>query len=342
MQIHLIRTYLLIYGIPLLIILFSAGLAMSSLVNRYPDLVIGITYDLTITAPLVYFFLIRKKKIPFATVVPVIVLGVILASLLLPKNQQHHLDLVKTILLPVVEICFLSVTFYHVYKFTKSFKATSQGKQDFYLILKESFVKAIAYPKVAKIFSTEIAMIYYAFISWKKRPISGNQFTGFKETGITALLLVIIFILIIETFVLHILLIKWSTAVAWIVFVLSIYTCVQILGHLKALRQRYSELTEEKLHLKYGLFGDIIIDLKNINRVEIYSNSFEDKNRKVEKLALLKDLESHNVVIYLSERQKVDKAYGITGECDTLLLHIDKKEVFVEMIQLALNNQGRG
>lgn len=336
MNIRIERTQIGTYGLPILIILTSVFLALSPFLKNNPGLAMGITYDLTLTAPLVYFFLIRKKKVPPITVVPFFVGGVILASFLLPEHQKYHLDLVTTYLLPVVELTFLSVILYHAYKAVKAFKETRNKTYDFYLLLKESAVKALGYPRFAKVFASEIAMLYYALFAWKKKQEPENSFTSFKDNGITALLAVIVFILTVETLLVHLLLARWNETVAWVLSLSSLYAAIQIMGHLKALRRRFSELKGNQLFLKYGLFGDMEIDLRKIDRIELTSNDIADQSRRVEKLALLKGLESHNVAIYFTEKQEVEKAYGLRKECDIVLLHIDDSKGFVDSINNAL------
>jgi len=332
------RIQLLIYGLPIFIILTSIFLALSPLLNNNPDLAMGITYDLTLTAPLVYLFLIRKKKIPNITVVPLFVVGVILASFLLPDHQKFHLELVKAYLLPAMELTSFSFILYKVYHTVKAFKSTPNRNSDFYLILKQSAIKVVGYPTIANVFTSEIAMLYYALFTWKKKNKPTNGFTNFKENGITALLGVIIFIILIETFIIHILLMKWNDTVAWVLTISSGYAAMQILGHLKAISRRYSAIEGNKLHLKYGLFGDVEIPLKDIEEVKLTSKDIEDKSRQVAKLALFKNIESHNVAIFLSKKLRVEKAYGISKECDAILLHIDNNEELVRKINNALQN----
>lgn len=336
MNLHLERNQLLTYGLPLSVILTSVLLALSPLLNQFAGLAMGITYDLTLTAPLVYLYLIRKRKVPLITVVPFFVFGVLSATLLLPKHQQYHLNLIKTYLLPVVELSVLSIISYHVYKTVKVFKDTANESADFYIILKESAIKALGYPKIAKIFASEIVMVYYALFSWRKVPTVRSSFTSFKENGITALLGVILFIMLVETFLVHLLVIKWNESVAWVLSLGSLYAALQMIGHLKALRSRFSELKDNQLLIKYGLFGDMKVDINKIMRIELSPNNIQDANRKVEKLALLKQVESHNVAIYFTEQQTVEKAYGIIKECDTVLLHIDNEKEFVKTINKAL------
>ena len=52
------NSLLIVYGLPALIIIAATGLALTPLMAKYPEIAIGITYALTLTAPLLYLFLI--------------------------------------------------------------------------------------------------------------------------------------------------------------------------------------------------------------------------------------------------------------------------------------------
>ncbi len=320
------------WAIPLGILLVSALLALSPLLQTHPELAIGITYDLTLTAPLVYFFLIRKKAVPNISVLSFFTIGLVLATLLLPEEQQFHLGLVKTYFLPLVELAVFATIAHQVYRARKAFRAHHSSDRDTYDLLKMSTLEVIGSKKVARIFATEMAMFYYGLFAWKKPKPASNEFTSYQNSGVLALMGVIIFILLIETTALHILLIRWNGIITWILTLTSVYTALQLFAHSKALRQRHSQIEDGKLKLRYGLFGDTEIPLHEIEKIEATWQNVEAGDLKVEKLALLRELEAHNLAIYFKNPQKLERVYGFTKECDVLLLHIDQKEAFREAL----------
>ena len=335
-----LRTYLFIYGLPLCILLVSIALAMSPLMLHHTELGIGITYDMVITAPFIYFLLIRKRDIPKITVVPFFILGIVLATLTLPSNQQFHLDLIKTYLFPIVELVVLGVVGFKVYTTIQVFKANGKSSNDFYSILKATTSDVLGNPRVANIFASEIAMFYYSLFAWRKPKLQQNQFTCYKDNGLLALLLTVIGVMLVETIVLHMLLIEWNAIVTWVLTGTSIYTAIQLLGHVKALTQRHSSLENGLLKLKYGLFGDIQIPLQAIEKAIPFATEMEESEERIQQLALIGGLESHNIALYFKSPQRLEKIYGITKSCDILLLHIDQKEEFLKLLQdsrLAMN-----
>lgn len=335
--ISLTRRQILTFATPGLILLISASLALSPLLDAYPDLAIGITYDLTITAPFVYFLFIRKQPISKITVVPFFVAGVVLATILLPADQQGQLDLIKTFVFPVVELVVLATIGTKVYRGIQTFKTNAGSSVDFYSILKKSTLETFDNPRVAAIFATEIASIYYALFSWKRRKTAVEEFTNYKESGSIALFGALLLVLAIETFVFHILLVNWSPVLAWILTISSVYFALQIFGHIKAMVQRHSMITDQQVVLKYGLFGDMTVHLRAIERVEKSGREVEEGSKKVESLSLLGGLEPHNVIIHFKNAQSIESVYGIKKNCDVLLLHIDNAEAFVADLTEAIS-----
>ena len=329
MYLQIDRKLFFTYGLPLAVISLSVYLSLAGYVREYPELAIGITYDLMLTSPLLFYILIRKTKVPKITVVLFLVIGFMLAIFLVPSHQQFHLHLITAYLLPAIELVFLFYNFYHIYRIIKALKNSPDRSNDFYFIIRESVIKTMGNVWVAKIFATEIAMFYYAVGTWKRAERPKGSFTSFKENGVTALLGVIIFIITFETAIVHLLVFRWSETTAWILTAVSMYLVIQIFAHLRALKRRFIRINDHELLLKYGLFGDMQIHLNDILSVELTSNEVYVAGQKVEKLAFLGDLESHNVAIHFKKKQRLEKPYGFTVSCDIVLLHVDQRLEFV-------------
>ena len=330
-----IQKSLIIFGIPLFIIGIMILIAKSSIFSINPSsLSIGITVDLLLTVPLAYFMLIRKTSIPKTTVVPFLIVGIVICSLILPAENQYYLNLFKIWVLPIVELSILSFVIYNVRKAIKDYKLNKNESFDFFTTLKNTCYKIL--PKVAVIpVVTEIAVFYYGFIYWKKRKLKSNEFTYHKDSGTITLLVAIIFIVAIETVTFHILLTKWNNTVAWIFTFLSIYSGIQIFGFLKSMLKRPISIENNKLYLRYGIMTESIIDIENIESIELSSKDIET-NKETRKLSFLGELESHNVIIRLKEEETLIGLYGIRKKFKILALHVDNKIEFQDRINNAL------
>lgn len=312
-------------------------LAKSSIFITNPNtLSIGITFDLLLTVPLIYFMLIRKTSIPKTTVVPFLIIGMVVCSAILPIENQSYLDIFKTWMFPVVELSIVSYIIYNVTKAVKRYKLNKKEKLDFFTTLKntcyEILPKSVVIPVV-----TEIAVFYYGFIYWKKRKLNENEFSYHKDSGTISLLIAIIFIVAVETVVLHILLQKWNVTVAWILTFLSIYSGIQLLGFLKSMSKRPISIKDEKLYLRYGIMNETTINLKSIDSIEISSKDVE-LNKETRKLSFLGELENHNIIIRLKQENELTGLYGIKRKYKNLALHVDKKNEFTTQINNALQH----
>lgn len=320
-----------VYVIPALIILASISVALSPLLIAYPELAIGITYDLTLSAPLIYLFLIRKTAIPKTTAVPFFIGGIFIASFILTADQQFHLNLIKHWLLPVVEISLLGLIGFSAYKTVRTYRLLKTKNSDIIKVLQETCQKMLGNSKLADIFAYEIAVLYYAFFSWRRFTAGELTFSYHKKSGKITFFGAIIFILTVETFILHIIVARWNVIFAWILTISSIYIVLQGFAHLKAVYQRPIEIIDDQLFIRYGLFSGTELDLKNIEQIEISSIYPTDRDF-VKQVALLGELEQFNTRIKLKQEATFVGFYGLKSKYRTLLLFIDEPEKFKQII----------
>lgn len=330
------RSQVFIYGLPILIVLSSVILAMSPLLKQYPQLAVGITYDLALTAPLLFLVLSRKTTISKLRAVPFFVGGLAIATFLLPENGQQHLNLLKTYALPIIELVVFTVLILKIRKAIRVFKSQSATSADFLVVSKQSAQELFGSSRFSSFLASEIGMLYYAFIAWKKGKSSHQTFTNYKENASIALSGAFLMVIFIETFAFHILLTKWSTVAAWFLTATSIYTAFMVFAHIKALLLRTTVLTETELILKNGLIADISIKLEDIQSIEANTKELKAETLKIGNLGLSKESSNHNVALYFKTPQTIEKMYGLTEACEVLLTHVDDNKNFVDKVSKAM------
>ena len=333
------RKNLIIFGFPLVLIASLILLSSSSIFKTNSKaLSLAITADLLLTIPFIYYLLIRKTSIPKTTVIPFIILGVIVGTFILPEANQNYLNLFKTYALPLLELGVLGFVIYKVRKAIQRFKQKEvKASSDFFTILKATCYDILPRQVVIPVV-TEISVLYYGFMYWKKRQLKSNEFSYHKNTGSVSLLLVFIFIIAIETVTVHFLLVKWNLIVAWIVTGLSVYTGIQILGFVKSILKRPIIVDEQKVYLRYGIMNETIIDIKDIASVELTTKHIE-LNKTTRKLSFLGDLETHNTIITLKHGHTLTGLYGIKRPYTILVLNVDKNVAFKDVIDAQLKRQ---
>jgi L-rhamnose isomerase len=140
---------------------------------------------------------------------------------------------------------------------------------------------------------------------------------------------------LVEAMGLHFLVAIWSPVAAWVLTALSIYTCLQLAAHIRALRFRPIEVGAQQLYLRNGLLGGEVALPFNLIESVFCSTGNQVPPGAVH-LSLLKSMEKHNVCIRLKEKITIIKAFGITRKADAILLHVDGPQTFIHAVQRSM------
>lgn len=319
--------------IPLVILAFLILLSKSFFFQvDSPELWIAISLDLIFTVPIVYFLIIRNSEIPNFTAFSLFVICLILASYIIPLEHQSFLKSFKFFAVPVLEVFILVAIAFKARMLSKKFKE-EEIEQDFFDKTKLA-CQEIVPGRAASLLATEIGVIQYAFLDNKKIKLKENEFTYTKKSGIKSMIWILIFLIIIETFVVHFLLLKWNHTAALIVTFLSVYTCLQIIALLRSLDKRPILIDHENqvLKLRHGFFNQCYIPFDALKSFELSQRSFT-KEGAVVKLSALDALDVHNVVLRFTEEQTLFKIYGFEKKVMGLGVFIDDKEAFADTIK---------
>ena len=327
-------------GIPILIFLSCFFITLTTKFKTNSDLLSNaILIDILVVAPFIYFLAIRKSNVSKLTVTRVFIVGLIVAGFVLNAHSNTLLQIIKTWISPIIECV---VIFFIVSKFyiaNKKTKAANSNKLDFLIHCRTVMFQVTGNEKFANIVSSEIAVLYYAFLGSKDKTIDNDtKFTSYKENGVGIVLWAILSIFLIETTGMHFLLTLWSKTIAWVLTGLSFYTCIQLFAHIKAVKARPIIINKDSLEIHNGLAGDAYIRFDNIEKFELSKKIPQDRNPI--KIALLKGLENHNIVVYLKTPIQVTKVFGIKKQTDTVLFYVDKSKEFSNALTLRLTNNG--
>lgn len=286
-----------------------------------------ITLDLLITIPVIYFLLIRKTKISKASVFLLTALGLFICLKIIPREHQSVLPLLKTFLVPVVEIAFVTYIIVNFRKARRNYKRTKERSLDFYTTIK-NIASDILPTSIATILATEIGTIYYGLFSWRKKRLTKNEFSLYKKNTSVSIFLGIILILFVEAIVVHAMVGDRSSNI-WIITALSVYSILQLLGFLKSLIKRPITFSEDEIQLRYGIMKETTIKLNNISSIELSSKD-TIKNKKLRRLSLFGSIENHNVILYLKEKETLHSLYGIKQRYEAIGVYVDEPQLFFD------------
>jgi hypothetical protein len=142
----------------------------------------------------------------------------------------------------------------------------------------------------------------------------------------------------VETFVLHILIAKWSMIAAWILTAFSIYFLFQIFAHGKAIFLRPVEIAGDKLFIRCGLLGDAEIELANIASIEQIAPSFTPADGEI-KLSPLGDFSACNLKISLQTEAVLNGVYGKKKNFKAITLSVDEADIFRSEIEKRIEKE---
>lgn len=292
----------------------------------------AIILDLCITAPLAYYLVIRKSQISRSTVLRVFIAGIFLAGILLPTNSSL-LKIIKTWISPVIEIGIIAILVKRFYVTNKRLKSSSSQTADFLIHCRMMMTPLCGSEKLASVLASEFAVFYYILTN-NKKPVPGSStaFTYHKENGILLILSIFILLFIIETIGLHFLLLQWNGTAAWVLTGLSLYSCLQLFAHIRAIKARPILISKSSIQLRNGLLGgDALIDIENIGNIEIIKKAPQVYNAV--KLSLFKGLENPNIQLQLIHPIKVNKAFGVTRTANIILFKVDDAKEFISRLE---------
>ncbi|NRB48721.1 MAG: hypothetical protein HRU41_13675 [Saprospiraceae bacterium] len=313
----------------LLVILTAIGVSFGISTSAAPSqLANAVTADLAITAPVLYFLVIRRTKVPNLTVVPCFILGLLIAHLVLPPTERGLLTFLTHYILPGIEVLVVLFVGRNVWRFVKALKQNGARNIDRLEVLKESTAAIAGEGLLARLLTTELSIIYYSLFSWgKSERQSDHHFTHYKKNGLGAVIALWILVLAAETFAVHILLMKWGEWAAWIASLSSVYLVLLFIAHYKATRKRQSWIDDTGLHLRYGLSGNVDISLDQVEKIHLTTRTPRDLQQFVK---LGHAFESHNVILELKTEIELERMYGKKEGAKAIGLMIDDRELLKE------------
>lgn len=213
-----------------------------------PDLVaIGVMSDLIVVVPLVYWFLaVRRGGWPRLSVVPVVLLGILGAALMLPQDRGLLREVLEVLAIPyeIGLVTWISVRTWRAVRRTP-------GDGDTLERLRSVAREVLPARRVAEAIAFEMAVLYYVLFSWRRRASEG--FTYHRKSGYGAVVFAILIMVLAEAIPIHILVMRWSAAAAWVLTVLTLYAMVFFLADWRATRLHPILLDEEALRIRVGI-----------------------------------------------------------------------------------------
>lgn len=282
-----------------------------------------------IVSPFVYYLLNRKTKSEF-TFWSVFYLTFKATPYLFPMKENFFKIIFDwKIYFNIAFLLFLIIAAFHfILNFKRNTKQLNIETQDEHTLISTALQKSLKFEKLGKMIAFEICSFYYCFFKWSHEKPSDHQYTGFKNSGTSALYIGLMFISIVEAVAIHILLISWNKNIAIVFLILHLYLLVNLVGHLKAIIFRRHLIVSEKIIIRYGLFNSLEIPFHTIEKINKFEGDYE-KSKNLVKFALLGNLEPHNLAIEFTDNTCISLPFGIMKNPKSILLYVDNVNKFI-------------
>lgn len=296
------------------IAIIEIALVRSAVFARNRDIAAwGVTFDLTITIPLLYWFvLVRTGHARPVTLAPLFVVCCSAAALILPRSDQAFLHQLRWIAAPL-ELLTLGLLANSVWRRRPG---------------------GVRERVVGGIVTTEVAILYYALFSWRAEPevpADAIAITTHKRSGWGTVVVCFIVLIAFESVGLHLLVQNWSVKWAWIFTALDVYGALWLIGDYHALRLRPTLIREGEIELRHGMRLNATIARDNIAAVEAITNEAQWKRKGVAKLALL---DEPKYLIRLHEPVLAEALAGFKRKIDAVAILPDDPAAFERALTL--------
>ncbi|MCB0279505.1 MAG: hypothetical protein KDD94_08390, partial [Calditrichaeota bacterium] len=225
--------------------------------------VYAVLFDLLISLPVIYLSLIKPYKISRLSVIPVFILMITISYKLLPVNHHSIIQQIQFIAIPGLELLIIILITRSVLRTIRLYKKNKQEIPDFPTLCRKTISTLFTNQTLLNIISSELSVFYYAF-NFKKTAINDNQLSYHRRNGLIAMIVAVIFLMLIEGFALHLLLINYSTLITWLLSFSTFYAILFAMAHLNACRLRPVAITGDRLFIYHGLTIELIIPVTAI------------------------------------------------------------------------------
>lgn len=297
----------------------------------------AVPFDLMVCVPLVFYFLVvRRRRMTPLAVLPVIYLGGLVSSLVVVPGSPTALPMLFGIAVAVDALVLIREVPRMVGAFRSGYrKAHGEGTYPIEWFA-EAFETIVPSRAVARAAAMEAAMWYHLLFSWRRiaqPPENAKAFTCHKSSGFIPLVGVVIALGIVEIVVLHLLVSRYSLVAAALLSTLSAYGLAWLASCARAVATSPILLDGSSLTAVWGFLLCERIPVGSIERVSLTDPGFSKK----ETLDMA-TMGAKPCWVVLRAPRKVDGAFGSVREVRTIKLSPDDFQGFVRSIELLLDD----
>lgn len=296
-------------------------------------LTLGVSFDLSVTLPGAYYLLVARPRRQASWIVGTVALIGVLraASLIVP-------DRIRILIGVVVEAAVL--TFVLVRSRT-AWRASGKAGDPLVRLASMGEVFATA-PWIGEVVATELAVIYYAVLSWGRAPHvppGSRAFTVHRRSGAAMMYAVMAAMCVLETAVLHVVIQHWSVKTAWFITSMDLYGTLCLVAAARAIVLRPILVDEATITLRQSLWWTVNIDRAVVADARPFSGP--RPSRKSPDTLVLASFTTPSVRLHVTGTVEAYGPWGRRKRVTTIVAAIDDAAGFIASVR-GVNNSSSG
>lgn len=198
----------------------------------------------------------------------------------------------------------------------------------------EAALSAVLPSAFLHFFFTELRMMHLALFRWGSAPDIPRGAEAFSYSRYLTPMLVALGVLqVIELGVVHLLLMLWNPAAAWIVFALTLAGLLWFVALTKSMRLMPVLLEEDAMRVRAGTLIDFEVAYANIAAV---GEAFTAETLMAKTTCNTAILSSPNVTLRLARPVAVERPFGAPRLVDRVALRLDEPAAFLAALEARL------
>ena len=281
------------------------------------------TADLVAVITAIYYWLLVRPGIRGrGSLVPIVLLGALHASLLYSNA--------RAVAASVGGLCEAGLIAYVVAKVRQRSRRTADRREDPVDSMRAALESVIPAPGIARLIGIELNILYYALFCWRAKahvPADTRAFTLHKKSGQVELLYVIALASLMEVLPVHLLIGHWSRLGAWVATGMSLYGMVWLIGLAQSIGLRPVLIGPDGLDVRYGLLFRARVARDTIEGARTAQAS------DAESAAVAPRRSEPNVLIELRRAVDAEGLFGIRKPVRRIALAVDEEAEFRSALQ---------
>lgn len=302
-------------------------------INNAPQVVIGSLLDILIVAPLLLCLYLKKFnwKLAIALFAGASIFATIAipSTLLAPYKFITNTGIIVEAAIIAFEVLVIILFFTYLPKLIKQVRQNPSP-------LPFSFATAVEQRTknpIIQVLSSELLVFYYAFASWKKKPMEGVSLH--QKSSYVAFQVMLLHAIVLESLGFHWWLHSKAPILSIILLILNVYGFIFILADLQAMRLNRIQHDRNGIYMPFGLMKQAYIEYDKIEEIILNQEELQVKKRKDCVEFICRDFEEvfPQVILKMKEPQLVRFMYGMNKSYRFVAIKCDDPITFIEKLQ---------